>query len=421
MTGLPAMRAIIWLVLLFASAVVAAAFLGANDALVTVFWAPWRVDVSFNLFVLGLVLTVAVVYLSLHGVSALIGLPRRAREWRLSKRERSAQQALRESLALFFGARYSRAHKAAQRAVTIQDETPDLGSDAEFTMLAHLLAAGSMHRLQDRARRDEHLAQALAASRPSMGTRPAEEGARLLAAEWSLEDRDADRALELIAELSPGVARRTQALRLKLQAARLAQRPLDALRTARLLAKHQGFSQSAAVGLLRSLAIEALDTARDADQLRRVWQQLDSADRRDPFVAARAAMMMSRAGSPADARDWLRPFWEKTAAVPADERAELSRALVASLEGIGPDWLPRLEAAAQADPRDPSFAYALGRALMEMQLWGKARQQLERCADDEQLPPRQRRAAWRALAELAERETDTARVNHCYRRAAEVE
>ncbi|MCM5678874.1 heme biosynthesis protein HemY [Schlegelella sp. S2-27] len=415
------MRAIVWLVLLFAAAVVSAAFLGANDALVTVFWAPWRVDVSFNFFVLALVLTVAVVYVALHGISALIGLPRRAREWRLSKRERSAQQALRESLALFFGARYTRAHKAAQRAVTIQSETPELGTDAEFTMLAHLLAAGSMHRLQDKARRDEHLAQALAAAPPGLVTRPAEEGARLLAAEWALEDRDADRALELVAELSPGVARRTQALRLKLQAARLAQRPLDALPTARLLAKHQGFSQSAAIGLLRSLAVEALETARDADQLRRVWQQLDAADRRDAFVAARAATLMSRTGAFEEARGWLRPFWDQAAELPADERAELSRALVAALSGVGPDWLPRLEAAAAADPRDPHLAYALGRALAEMKLWGKARQQLERCVDDEQLAPAQRRAAWRSLAELAEREGDRDRVHACYRHLAEVE
>ncbi|WKB54542.1 heme biosynthesis HemY N-terminal domain-containing protein [Eleftheria terrae] len=415
------MRTIIWLVLLFAAAVVAATFLGANDALVTVFWAPWRIDVSFNLFIIVLVLTVGVVYVSLQGINVLVGLPRRAREWRLSKRDRSAQQALRESLALFFGARYTRAHKAAQRAMTIHDETPELGRDPEFTMLAHLLAAGSMHRLQDRVRRDEHLAHALAASRSTVATRPAEEGARLLAAEWALEDRDADRALELIGELSPGVARRTQALRLKLQAARLAQQPLDALRTARLLAKHQGFSQSAAAGLLRSLAIEALESARDADQLRRVWLQLDAADRRDAFVAARAATLMAGLGHAEDARGWLKPFWEQAASLGSEERAEISRALVKALPGLGVDWLPRLEAAATADARDPHLAYALGCALAQLQLWGKARQQLERCAGDEALSGRERRAAWRQLAALAEREGDLARSQRCLKEAAEIE
>ena len=81
-----------------------------------------------------------------------------------------------------------------------------------------------------------------------------DDGARLLAAEWALDDRDGPRAEALLAELQPGVARRTLALRLKLQAARLERRPMDALHTARLLANHQAFSSTAAQGLLRSLA-----------------------------------------------------------------------------------------------------------------------------------------------------------------------
>lgn len=99
--------------------------------------------------------------------------------------------------------------------------------------MARLLAAGSLHRLQDRAGRDELLKQALASSATGGNGRAADEGVRLMAAEWALDDRDAERALALLAELPPGLARRTQALRLKLQAARLARQPLDALRTAR--------------------------------------------------------------------------------------------------------------------------------------------------------------------------------------------
>ena len=76
----------------------------------------------------------------------------------------------------------------------------------------------------------------------SPAARSAEEGARLLAAEWALDDRDAPRAIELLNALPLGVARRTHALRLKLQAARLGRLPQEALKTARLLIKHQGFS-----------------------------------------------------------------------------------------------------------------------------------------------------------------------------------
>ena len=413
------MHGIIWLILLFVAAVVVATFLGDNGALVTLFWPPWRVDVSFNFFLIALVVSIIAVYLSLHALGALVSLPRRAREWRMAKRDRVAQQALREALGWFFAGRYSRAYKAAERAMNIQRETPDLAPDQEFSQLAHLLAAGSLHRLQDRARRDEHLAQALQSARGPRLPRPTEEGARLLAAEWALDDRDAPRALELLAELSPGVARRTQALRLKLQAARLAQRPLEALRTARLLAKHQAFSHTAAQGLLRSLAFEAIEGARDPDQLRRLWQQFDSVDRKDVYVACRAACHLARMGQADEARAWLRPFWDDIASRPVEERAELVRALAEALPGIGPDWLPRLESAAKAHPRDLQLTYALGRALAELRLWGKARQLLERCAQDEALPAEQRRAAWLALADIAEQEGDEAAANRCFRRAAQ--
>lgn len=414
------MRTVIWLLLLAAAAAVAASLLGKNDAMVTLFWAPWRVDLSFNLVLVGLILVCMGVYFALRGLDVLIGLPQRAREWRVANRERSAQEALREAIALYFGARYTRAHKAALRALTIRHETPELATTDEFQVLAQTLAAGSMHRLQDRTRRDEHLALALAPTRTIGPARPAEEGARLLAAEWAIEELDPERALELMAGLSPGAARRTHALRLKLQATRMAHRPVEALKMARLLAKHQAFSALAAQGLLRSLAIEALDTARDADQLRRVWQQLDTADRRDTFVAARAARRLVQFGEPDEARTLLKPFWDSMAQRTDDERTALCTALSRALDGVGTDWLPRLEAAATAHPRDGLVAHVLGMALVQLQLWGKARNQLERCADDNQLPPAQRREALVTLAELAEREGDATRAATFYRQAARI-
>ena len=249
-------------------------------------------------------------------------------------------------------------------------------------MLGHLLAAGSAHRLQNRALRDEELRQALAIAGRSPSARSAEEGARLLAAEWALDDRDAPRALQLLAELPLGVARRTHALRLKLQAARLGRQPQEALKTARLLVKHQGFSEVAAVGLLRSLAFEALDTVHDLDQLRRLWNGFDAADRRDPFVAARAATRAMALGAAEDARAWLRPLWDRITDLGAEERAIVAEALALRRAGIGAEWLPRLESACAALPRDGSVALAAGSALAERGLWGKARTLLEQAADD---------------------------------------
>ena len=97
----------------------------------------------------------------------------------MARRDRTAQAVLREALAQYFGGRYSRAQSAAQRALAIQADTPELGQDNEFTVLGQLLAAGSAHRMQDRATRDEELERALQLARGSAAARPAEEGARL--------------------------------------------------------------------------------------------------------------------------------------------------------------------------------------------------------------------------------------------------
>ena len=412
------MRTVIWFVLLFVVAVVAASSLGSNDGLVTFYWGVQRVDLSLNLFLLLLVGTCFVLVTVINAVNALIGLPQRAREWRVARRDRSAQAALRDALSQYFGGRYSRAQRAAQRALAIQGDTPELTQDNEFTVLGHLLAAGSAHRLQDRAGRDAALQRALDLAKRSAAARSAEEGARLLAAEWALDDRDGMRALELLGELPTGVARRTHALRLRLQATRLGRQPQEALKTARLLAKHQGFSKAAAQGLLRSLAFESLETARDVDQLRRVWLAFDPMDRRDAFVAARAAVRASEMGALDEARGRLRPFWERIGELEVDERTAISLAFVEAAAGLGAEWLPRLETASQANPRDAAIALAVGMALAERQLWGKAGRLLEDAAGDAGLPAAARRRAWITLAGIAEQQGDAERRARCYEAAA---
>ena len=415
------MRNVIWILLLAGVAVVAAAALGTNDGLVTFYWRGWRADVSLNLF-LGLLIGTCFVFVTaIQTARSLIGLPQRAREWRVARRDRNAQASLRDALAQYFGGRYSRAQKSAERALTIQSDTPELAQDNEFTVLSHLLAAGSAHRLQDRAGRDQQLKRALDLSRRSASARSAEEGARLLAAEWAIDDRDAPRAMELLGELPQGVARRTHALRLRLQATRLGRQPQEALKTARLLAKHQGFSKVAALGLLRSLAFESLETAHDADQLRRVWLQFEGVDRRDAFVAARAAERAVALGAFDDARAWLRPFWDRLPELAADERVAVAVALASAVDGIGPEWLPRLEATAQAFPREGAVALAAGSVLAERQLWGKARSLMEQAAADVSLGAAPRRAALCALAALAQRDADDARAAQYFEAAARLD
>ncbi len=416
------MRSVIVLVLIFVVAVVAATTLGSNDGLVSIYWAGWRSDFSLNLFVIVLLGACVVLMAAVQALGALVSLPRRAGEWRALRRERAAQAALREALVEYFGARYGRARKAAERALLIADDTPGLQADAEFLVLTHLMAAGSLHRLQDRSQREESLRRALRAARGGKavraGGRNAEEAARLLAAEWALDDRDAQRALESLEQLPPGVGRRTHALRLKLQALRLARQPLAALQTARLLANHQAFSPVVAQSLLRSLAAETLEGAHDAQQLRRLWGQFDTADRRDATVSARAALRAVQLDAADDARQWLKPFWERLSELAREDRDQVALALIEARRGIGSDWLPRLEAAAQAFGHEGAVVAAVGMVFAERQLWGKARRLLEQAAAAPGLPGATRRTAWRELAALARQEGDEARAVQCERAAA---
>jgi HemY protein len=411
------MRGVIWLVLLAVVAVVAATTLGRNDGLVSIYWGGWRTDLSLNLAVLLLLGAGTVLLLAVQALNSLVTLPRRAQQWRALRRERAAEAAFREALAEYFGGRYGRAQKAAQRALLLQADAEALSGDSRFRLLARLLAAGSFHKLQDKKRRDAMLERALAEP-PALGAQAGDDAARLLAAEWALDERDAARALQMLDALPAGAARRTQALRLRLQAARIAREPMEALRTARLLANHQAFSPLVAQALLRSLAAEALEHTHDLQQLRRLWNQLDQADRRDPPVVARAAQRAVQLGGGDEARQWLRPFWDRLAELAREDRDTIALALADAREGIGADWLPRLEAAAQSFGHEGPVVVAVGLCFAERQLWGKARPLLEQAAASPALAATQRRRAWRTLAAMARQDGDEARAQGHERAAA---
>ena len=415
------MRSVIWVLLLAVTAVVVAAALSQNDGLVSIFYAGVRIDTSLNVFVLALLLFVVVLYVALRAINGLLSMPRRAHEWRELKRERAAHAALRAAHAEYLAARFNRASKSARQALELQQDVDVLRSDREFAGLAHLIAAASLHRIQDRRGRDERARRVVELSSGVLAGSVVLDGAHLLMAEWALDDRDAERGLEALRALPPGVARRTQALRLRLQAARMAQKPVEALQTARLLAKHQGFSLVAAQSLLRSLAIDVVCSAHDEEQLLRAWQSLDPADRRDVVVGSRAAVRARDLGRVDLGRDYLLPHWSELARMDADERATLAIALIDCVAGLGNEWLPRVEAALKAHPNEPAVVAAAGMVFAERQLWGKARRPLEQAAHTAILPGRVRRHALRRLAFIARLEGDEVRGGEYERQAAMID
>jgi HemY protein len=127
---------------------------------------------------------------------------------------------------------------------------------------------------------------------------------------------------------------------------------------------------------------------------------------------------MAALGANDEARGWLRPFIEELDEIGTEERAALAMALIAAVDGIGAEWLPRLESAVQRFPREGALALAAGSVLAERKLWGKARQFLGQAAADDQLAAAARRRAWLMLAKLAERDGDANAAAQSYERAA---
>ena len=440
------MRAALWFLGLFGIAVAVALFAGNNDATVTLYWSPYRVDLSLNFVLIALALAFGLIYAAMRTVSLLFSLPVQAKRWRALQKERAINAELFNAQSHFLAGRYIRAQKSALAALSLDKSREHshpkavdvAGNEPQLRALAHVMAAQSAHALQDAAARDDHLKQALKhqnrqkSQRASFDTR---EGTQLLAASWALDDRDASGALSWLAQLPSGAARRTLALRLKLKAAQLNNQSVEALETTRLLAKHHAFSKDVAPSLIKSLVLKRLDDARDVAQLQAIWRDLDTVDKSQADVAIHAAYKLIKFNSTlqnkphdraAQVTDWLLPAWQTLTsalngldAVDALRCAELVETLEALLTTQDMAWLANVEKAQLANPRDARLQYLAGIGCKSHQLWGKAQQQLSQAAPMLKDTVLQRRA-WCALAELAEQRGDANQAANAWKKAAQV-
>lgn len=425
------MRAALWFLGLFGVAVAIALFAGNNQGTITVFWPPYRLDLSLNLVVLLLGLFFLLLHVALRALAALFAMPGHARSWRIQHQERAMHVALLDALSHMMAGRFIRARKAAEVVLARESAMARSGETLAYAgrlrALSHLLAAESAQSLQDKVAREDHLRQSLeqASRRDAQETR---EGVQLRAARWALEDHDAQGALQWLNDLPQGAARRTLALRLRLQAARMANQTQLALETARLLAKHRAFSEVTAPGILRSLALDLVLTAYDPDQLQTVWRQLEEAERMMPEVAIEASRRMLKVGGDIElARSWLLPVWERMVAQPGALTDAQRISLISALENSfslasgAPEaaWLTRIERAQMANPADASLQYLAGMTCMRLQLWGKAQQLLQQSLPrlkDNDLE----KNAWVALAELADHRGDVVAATQAWKNAAKV-
>ncbi len=383
-------------------AALTALFLRTNLGNVALFVPPYRVDVSLNLALLGLVLLLSAVYWAARVVQKMADFPEQVRLYRARREEIGGNRALIESVKNFLEGRFARAEKSARAA---QSSSTTAG-------VAALIGARSAHRMQEYARRDEWLDVA------EIDTDI--ETARLIAsAEMLTEQRENDGALAAISRLQGEGRRHIHAMRIALNANLQSARWDEALKAVRLLEKRNALHPVLARKLRCSIH-RALMTAQrgDAAALRALWQAVPEPERL-PEVVNEAARLFndtdtglgSLAVEAIEAALRNAPSeWDESARDLLDQYARV--------QGVpARDQLERVEAwLTLAPPRSPiraALLRAAGLICLREQLWGKSKAYLAESAGVDAHP-----STWMALARLADAIGDEAESARYFKQAA---
>lgn len=406
-------------VVVFAAAVGLALTLSSDPGNVVVFYPPYRIDLSLNLFLLAEILLFVVVYGVIRIARKTTQMPQRVALYRQRQSERRASKALRGAVQAHFEGRYGHAEREAGEA----QELPETAG------LAALVAARSAHRMREYARRDEWLRRAEAD--PGLRT------AKLMTeAECLVDAHEGARALGVVEQLHAAGARHIQSLRLALKAHQYAGDWDAVLRLLRTLNKRDALHPVAA-RQMKTLAYRALFDAKrgDGQALIALWQGVPNGDKRTADIALVAARGFNAAGLGHQARLVI----ENAMVAEWDPRLAEEYARSDGRRGVGDDDVPlpgdstvptldadtrqqieRAERWAQEHPGDASASYALGALCMREGLWGKAQTALKSALsvaekdDDERLVA----AVHFELGRLFEATDDSERSREHFRAAA---
>ncbi|HKB83056.1 MAG TPA: heme biosynthesis protein HemY [Burkholderiales bacterium] len=384
------MRALLWVLGLFAFAVGLVMVARHSSGYVLVVLPPWRAELSFNFAVLLVLGVFLLAYVALRTIVIVTTMPSRVRAFQKRRSETRARATFNNALVNFFEGRFGRAEKAASAALKA----------GESPALCAMLAARSAHGMRAFATRDKYLAR-------STGADPQGDAMKLMAqAEMLLDERRYYDALDVLKKLPE---KHTAALRLELRAQQMAMNWERVLALIPQLEKRRVFERPVVAQLRRQAVIESLKRKADDKSLRDYWDRLPAEDRHDPRVAATAAQSFIALGRCQDAHriieEGLERQWDAallaiySECLGTDVRQQLERAEM---------WLERY-------PRDAVLLLTLGRLCARQGLWGKARSYLEASLSIEHT-----HSALLELGRLLEREGKPAEAAAEYQKALEV-
>lgn len=388
------MRALLWLIGIFALAAGVAMLASINDGYVLLVLPPWRAQLSLNLLIVALLLAFVVGYAALRLLGKTFALPGRVGVFRERRRKDKAGRAFREGLQALFEGRFAQAIKRSGVAF-------DAG---ESRAMSALVAARAAHALHDDTRYRTWIGRAAEHEEEARVARLMTE------AELAVEDRRFEEAAERLETLREAGHRHIAALRLSLRVESALGHWDEVLRLARQLRKHKALTDEQVRPLVRRAHLERMrELTSDGEALANYWKSISSDDLKDRRLVEKAVPYLAATGQGGLARKTLERLLD-------DEwDGALARLYAQCADGDATACLARAEGWLRRQPKDPGLLYALGRLCVAAQLWGKAQSYLE--ASLNIAPAVETRLALAALFERLDRGSEA---QEHYRAAAEL-
>ncbi len=394
------MKILAWFIALATLAVGISLAARGNEGYALIVLPPYRIEITLNLLLVGLLLAFVVGYASLRGILLALSLPERVRAFHASRSKEKAALSFQAALRYFFEGRYGHALKRAAAA-----------HDAGYVPgLSALLAARAAHALSEPDKEAAWLARA--------GTDGKEAAAWLMSeAELAVASRRFDEALIALGRVQGSSGRHIAALRLELKARQGLRHWDEVLRLSRLLEKRGAMSVDQAREIKLRAHRENLRLRQaDAGQLQAYLRQVPS-NESGPRLATVVAEALLAAGSAGEARKVIETqldnAWDSglarlygdcdTAGEDGDSASERTSRIARAEK-----WLV-------SHARDGDLLLTLGRLCLRQRLWGKAQSYLEAS-----LSVGESRAAHLELAHLFEKLGRNEEADRHYRLGARI-
>lgn len=355
------MKSVIWVVILFALAVVLALASGIYTGNVYVVVEQTMIRMNLHAFILGLIAAVVVLYILIKFLAGVLNIPSRLQRFGVARKSNQAVHALNRAGLAFFEGRFEKAELEAAKVLA----NKEAGDNRELALMVGAHAADQMDNLELRNRYLKDI---------ELLPKKQQLSRYLLLAESALGRRDyptAEENLNSAAQINPNL---TRLVRLQLRYAFDRGNALEVLDKADKLMKagaiNEYETEQYQMWAYRQLLALVSDPNGLKACLKRIPEHLKNND-----LCVEIAEKYQRLGLYGQAVKWVSQHY------PSNQKAELLEAYVESARFLSNREQQKVIDTADSwlkqHPKDAQLLMYLGQLAFGEKLWGKAQGYLE--------------------------------------------